>query len=55
MKVCVVGCGAAGSTFAAHLVRRGEVDVYAYDIAKERVQAIQRSGTELLCGGVSVR
>jgi ketopantoate reductase len=55
MKVCVVGCGAVGSIFAAHLARRGEVEVHAYDVAKERVQAIQRGGTELLCGGASVR
>lgn len=47
MKVCVVGCGAVGSIFAAHLARRGEVEVYAYDVAKEHVQAIQRSGLRL--------
>ena len=31
MKVCVVGCGAVGSLFAAHLAKAGEVEVWAYD------------------------
>lgn len=47
MRVCVVGCGAVGSIFAAHLARRGEVEVYAYDVAKDHVEAIQRNGLRL--------
>lgn len=47
MKICVVGCGAVGSIFAAHLARRGEVEVYAYDVAKEHVEAIQKYGLRI--------
>jgi len=47
MKICIVGCGAVGSIFAAHLARRGEAEVYAYDVAKEHVEAIQKRGLRL--------
>jgi 2-dehydropantoate 2-reductase len=47
MKVCVVGCGAVGSIFAAHLARAGEAEVYAYDVAKEHVDAIRQHGLRL--------
>jgi 2-dehydropantoate 2-reductase len=47
MKICVVGCGAVGSIFAAHLARKGEAEVYAYDVAKEHVEAIQKCGLHL--------
>lgn len=47
MKICVIGCGAVGSIFAAHLARRGEAEVYAYDVAKEHVAAIQQKGLRL--------
>ncbi len=29
-KVLIVGCGAIGSLFAAHLAKGGEVEVYAF-------------------------
>jgi 2-dehydropantoate 2-reductase len=47
MKICVVGCGAVGSIFAAHLARKGEADVYAYDVSKEHVEAIQKHGLRI--------
>jgi 2-dehydropantoate 2-reductase len=47
MKVCVVGCGAVGSIFAAHLARKGEAEVYAYDVSKEHVEAIRKKGLRL--------
>jgi 2-dehydropantoate 2-reductase len=47
MKVCVVGCGAVGSLFAAHLAKAGEVEVWAYDLWKEHADAIQKSGLRL--------
>lgn len=47
MKVCIVGCGAVGSIFAAHLARAGEAEVYAYDVAKEHVDAIRQHGLKL--------
>jgi 2-dehydropantoate 2-reductase len=47
MKVCVVGCGAVGSLFAAHLANAGEVEVWAYDLWKEHTDAIQKNGLHL--------
>lgn len=47
MKVCVVGCGAVGSIFAAHLARKGEAEVYAYDVAEKHVDAIRKKGLRL--------
>lgn len=47
MKVCVVGCGAVGSIFAAHLARKGEAEVYAYDVAEKHVEAIRKKGLRL--------
>src|SRR5690349_4835314 len=47
MKVCVVGCGAVGSLFAAHLARAGEVEVWAYDVWKEHTEAIRKNGLRL--------
>ncbi len=47
MKICVVGCGAIGSIFSAHLARLEGVEVYAYDVWKEHVQAIQQRGLRI--------
>lgn len=47
MKVCIVGCGAVGSIFAAHLARAGEAEVYAYDVAQDHVAAIRERGLRL--------
>ena len=47
MRICVVGCGAVGSLFAAHLARLGEAEVWAYDVSKEHVEAIRKHGLEL--------
>jgi len=46
-RVCVVGCGAVGGIFAAHLARNGEAEVWAYDVAREHVAAIQKNGLKL--------
>jgi 2-dehydropantoate 2-reductase len=43
----VVGCGAVGSLFAAHLARAGEAEVWAYDVWKEHVDAIRANGLRL--------
>ncbi len=32
MKICIIGCGAVGSIFAAHLGQLDEVEVYALDV-----------------------
>jgi 2-dehydropantoate 2-reductase len=47
MRICVIGCGAVGSIFAAHLARSGEVEVWAYDVWKEHIDAIRTNGLRL--------
>ena len=51
MKVCVVGCGAVGSLFAANLATLEDVEVWAYDLAREHVDAINRDGLRLTGAG----
>jgi 2-dehydropantoate 2-reductase len=51
MRICVVGCGAIGSLFAAHLAALGDVEVWVYDVSAPQVRAINDAG--LLCSGVS--
>ena len=47
MRICIVGCGAVGSLFAANLARLDDVDVWAFDLAREHVDAINRDGLRL--------
>jgi 2-dehydropantoate 2-reductase len=47
MKICIIGCGAVGSLFAAHLAKAGEAEVWAYDVWKHHVEAIQKHGLRL--------
>jgi 2-dehydropantoate 2-reductase len=47
MKVCIVGCGAIGSLFAAHLATLADVEVWAYDLDKAHVDAINARGLRL--------
>lgn len=47
MKICIVGCGAIGSLFAAHLALLDGVDVYAYDTNRSHIEAIQKSGLRI--------
>ncbi len=47
MRVCVVGCGAVGSLFAANLARLDDVEVWAYDLAADHVRAINEHGLRL--------
>src|SRR5919197_5781014 len=47
MKTCIVGCGAVGSLFAAHLAKAGEVEVWAYDVWQEHAEAIRTNGLKL--------
>jgi len=51
MKVCIVGCGAIGSIFGAHLARIDGVEVHAYDVAKPHVEAIERNGLRISGAG----
>jgi 2-dehydropantoate 2-reductase len=47
MKIAIIGCGAVGSLFAAHLAKAGEAEVWAYDVWREHVEAIQKSGLRI--------
>src|SRR4051794_32730064 len=51
MRICVVGCGAVGSLFAANLATLDEVEVWAYDLAQEHVDAINDHGLRLTGAG----
>src|ERR1044072_2143463 len=51
LTVCVVGCGAVGSLFAANLATLDDVEVWAYDLAREHVDAINRDGLRLTGAG----
>jgi 2-dehydropantoate 2-reductase len=51
VKVCVVGCGAVGSLFAANIARLEDVEVWAYDLFEAHVDAINRDGLRLSGAG----
>ena len=51
MRVCVVGCGAVGSLFAAGLAQLDDVEVWAYDLAREHVDAINAHGLRISGAG----
>jgi 2-dehydropantoate 2-reductase len=51
VRVCVVGCGAVGSLFAAQLARLDDVEVWAYDLFEAHVEAINRDGLRLSGAG----
>jgi 2-dehydropantoate 2-reductase len=47
VRVCIVGTGAIGSLFAAHLAQVDDVEVWAYDVVEPHVAAINRDGLRL--------
>ena len=51
MRVCVVGCGAVGSLFAANLAQLDDVEVWAFDVSQAHVDAINVSGLRLTGAG----
>jgi 2-dehydropantoate 2-reductase len=51
VRICVVGCGAVGSLFAANLAQLEDVEVWAYDLAREHVDAINANGLRLSGAG----
>jgi 2-dehydropantoate 2-reductase len=51
VRICVVGCGAVGSLFAANLAQLGDIEVWSYDLAQEHVDAINRDGLRLSGAG----
>jgi 2-dehydropantoate 2-reductase len=51
VRVCVVGCGAVGSLFAANLAQLEDVEVWAYDLARDHVEAINAHGLRISGAG----
>ena len=47
VKICIVGCGAIGSIFGAHLARLEDVEVHAYDVFEAHMRAIQERGLRI--------
>ena len=47
MKIAVIGCGAVGGLFAAHLAKAGMAEVWVYDVWREHIDAIRQRGLEL--------
>jgi 2-dehydropantoate 2-reductase len=51
VRICIVGCGAVGSLFAANLAQLDDVEVWAYDLAQDHVDAINEHGLHLSGAG----
>jgi 2-dehydropantoate 2-reductase len=51
VRIAVVGCGAVGSLFAANLAQLDDVEVWAYDLAQDHVDAINERGLRLSGAG----
>ena len=54
MRICIVGCGAVGSLFAANLALLDDVEVWAYDQNRAHVDAINATGLRLSGAGAVV-
>ena len=46
-RICIVGCGAIGGLYAAHLAQLDDLDVWGYDTSAEHVAAINSAGLRL--------
>jgi 2-dehydropantoate 2-reductase len=51
MRICIVGCGAVGSLFAANLATLDDVEVWAFDLSAPHVSAINEHGLRLTGAG----
>ena len=51
MRVAIIGCGAVGSLFAAHLAQLDDVEVWAYDLSRDHVEAINANGLSISGAG----
>jgi len=47
VKICIVGCGALGSVFAAHLARLKDIEVYVYEVSDSQLGAIRQHGVRI--------
>jgi 2-dehydropantoate 2-reductase len=60
VRICIVGCGAIGGLYAAHLARLDDIEVWAYDVSEDHVAAINARGLQVtghveLTGRVNAR
>jgi 2-dehydropantoate 2-reductase len=46
-RICIVGCGAIGGLYAAHLAQLPELEVWALDVSAAHVGVINREGLRL--------
>jgi 2-dehydropantoate 2-reductase len=51
VRIAVVGCGAVGALFAANLAQLDDVEVWAYDVWREHVDAMNGDGLRLSGAG----
>ena len=51
MRICIVGCGAVGSLFAANLATLEDLEVWAFDLNKAHIDAIKQKGLQLVGAG----
>jgi 2-dehydropantoate 2-reductase len=51
VRIAIVGCGAVGAIFAANLAQLDDVEVWAYDVWREHVDAMNRDGLRLSGAG----
>jgi len=51
VRICVVGCGAVGSLFAANLATLDDVEVWAFDLNRAHINAIKKNGLQLVGAG----
>ena len=51
MRICIVGCGAVGSLFAANLATLDDIEVWAFDLYQAHVDAINTGGLTLSGAG----
>jgi 2-dehydropantoate 2-reductase len=51
VRICIVGCGAVGSLFAANLAGLDDVEVWAFDLNEAHVRAINEQGLQLRGAG----
>ena len=47
-RVCIVGAGAIGGLFAAHLAQLPELEVWVFDPARDHVEAINENGLRVI-------
>ena len=47
LRICIVGGGAIGGLYAAHLAQLAETEVWVYDTASDHVTAMERDGLQV--------